>query len=204
VARQELLGDIYEAFQLDDSSVLAVEQFSPSVGDLLKSNAIKAVLIAAAFMMIYIIIRFEWKYGIAAIVALAHDVLIMFAFYGLFQVPINNPFIAGILIVVGYSINDTIVIFDRIRENQKLMKKNRMEDLIDKSINQTLVRSVMTSLTTIIAIIPLMVLGGGAIRDFVLPLIIGIAAGTLSSITIASPIYYQIDRFVNRPKYQGR
>lgn len=203
-ARQELLSDIYEAFQINDTSLLAVEQFSPSVGDLLKANAIKAVLIAASFMMIYIIVRFEWKFGIAAIAALAHDVLMMFAFYGLFQIPINNPFIAGILIVVGYSINDTIVIFDRIRENQKLMKKNRMEELIDKSINQTLVRSVMTSLTTIIAIIPLIILGGGTIRDFVLPLIVGIAAGTLSSITIASPVYYQTDCLVNRPKYQGR
>lgn len=203
-ARQELLSDVYDTFQIDDKSVLAVEQFSPSVGDLLKSNAIKSVLIATLCMLVYIIIRFEWKYGIAAVTALVHDVLMMLAFYGFFQIPINNPFIASILIVVGYSINDTIVVFDRVRENKKLMKKNRLEELIDKSINQTLVRSMMTSLTTIIAIIPLLIMGGSSIRDFVLPLIIGILAGALSSITVASPVYYQIDRLANRPKYQGK
>lgn len=202
--RQTLLADLYQTFQIDETNVLSVEQFSASVGDLFKTNAIRAVLIATILMLVYIVIRFEWKYGIAAIVALAHDVLMMIAFYGLFRVPINNPFIASILIVVGYSINDTIVVFDRIRENKKTMKKNRMEDLIDKSINQTLVRSLMTSITTVIAVIPLLIFGGNTIRDFILPLIIGILSGALSSITIASPIYYQIDRLVNRPKYQGK
>ena len=155
-------------------------------------------------MLIYIIVRFEWKFGVGAVVALIHDVLMMVAFYGLFQIPINNAFIASILIIVGYSVNDTIVIFDRIRENLKIMKKNRLEELIDKSINQTLVRSLMTSLTTIIAIIPLLILGGETIRNFILPLFVGIVAGAASSIFIASPIYYQLDRLVNKPKYRGK
>lgn len=203
-ARQELLADFYDKFNISEDNVLSVEQFSASVGDLLKANAVKAVLIASVFMLIYIIVRFEWKFGIAAIAALAHDVLMLIAFYGLFQIPINNPFIAGILIVVGYSINDTIVIFDRIRENLKIMKKSRLEELIDKSINQTLIRSLVTSLTTIIAIIPLFILGGETMRDFTLPLIVGIVAGATSSITIASPTYYQIDRLINKPKYRGK
>lgn len=202
--RQSVLGDIFTAFGIDESNVLAVEQFSPSVGTLLKTNAIRAILIAAACMLVYIIIRFEWKFGLAAVAALIHDVLIMVAFYGLFQIPINNPFIAAVLIVVGYSINDTIVVFDRIRENRRIYKKNRIDDLIDKSINQTIVRSLMTSITTVVAIVPLLILGGGSIREFVLPLMIGILAGAVSSITIASPVYYQLDRLVNRPRYQGK
>ncbi|MGI6727827.1 MAG: protein translocase subunit SecD [Anaerovoracaceae bacterium] len=202
--RQKLLKDFNKKFGIDQNDVLAAEQFSASVGDLLKSNAIKAVIIATICMLIYIIIRFEWKFGVAAIISLIHDVLIVIAFYGLFRIPINNPFIAGILIVVGYSINDTIVVFDRIRENLKLMKKKHLEELIDKSINQTLIRSLMTSITTTIAIIPLFVLGGSTIRDFTLPLIIGIIAGAVSSITIASPLYYQIDKLVNKPKYRGK
>ena len=107
-------------------------------------NALKALMIATVGMLIYIVIRFEWKFGVAAIAALLHDVLIMIAFYGLFYIPINNPFIAAILTIIGYSINDTIVVFDRIRENLKIMKKNKMDELVDKSINQTIVRSLMT------------------------------------------------------------
>lgn len=202
--RQKLFSNFYSKYDLSEANLLATEQFSASVGNLLKVNAVKAVIIATLFMLIYIIIRFEWKFGIAAIAALIHDVLIVIAFYGLFRIPINNPFIAGILIVVGYSINDTIVVFDRIRENKKLMRKGRMEELIDKSINQTLVRSVMTSITTIIAIIPLFLLGGSTIRDFTLPLIVGITAGAISSITIASPLYYEIDRRINKPRYKGK
>lgn len=202
--RNVLLDDMYKTFKIDDSNVLAVEQFSASVGNLLKLNSFKALLIATLGMLVYIIVRFEWKFGIAAVVSLIHDVLVMIAFYGLFHIPINNPFIAAILTIIGYSINDTIVIFDRIRENLKIMKKTRMEELIDKSINQTIVRSLMTSLTTIIAIIPLLVLGGESIREFITPLMVGIIAGAISSITISNPIYYEIDKIVNKPKYRGK
>lgn len=203
-ARGVLLDDMYDAFNIEDDSLLEVEQFSASVGDLLKVNAFKALLIATIGMLIYIVIRFEWKFGLAAVTALIHDVLMMIAFYGLFYIPINNPFIAAILTIIGYSINDTIVIFDRIRENLKIMKKTKMEELIDKSINQTLIRSLMTSVTTIIAIIPLLILGGDTIREFVLPLMVGIVAGAVSSITISNPVYFEIDRLVNRPKYRGK
>jgi SecD/SecF fusion protein len=202
--RNALFEDMYGTFNIAEDNLLAVEQFSASVGDLIKKNAVKALLIATAGMLIYIIIRFEWKFAIAAIVALVHDVLIMIAFYGLFNIPINSPFIAAILTIIGYSINDTIVIFDRIRENFKIMKKNKMEELIDKSINQTIVRSLMTSATTIVAIIPLLILGGETIREFLVPMMVGLVAGTISSIAISSPVYYEIYRIVNKPKYKGK
>jgi SecD/SecF fusion protein len=116
----------------------------------------------------------------------------LIAFYGLFHMSINNPFIAAILTVVGYSINDTIVIFDRVRENLGLMGRTPLPDLIDTSINQTLVRSLMTSLTTILAILPLVIMGGETIRQFAVPLMVGILCGAASSIFIASPIYYEL------------
>jgi len=202
-AREKLLGSIYDKFDLPESAALNIEQFGPSVGDMLKANAIKAVLIAGLGMLIYVIIRFEWKFGVAAVVAILHDVLVMIAFYGLFRIPINNPFIAAVLTLVGYSINDTIVVFDRIRENLNLMKKSRLEELIDTSINQTLARSLMTSVTTIVAIIPLYILGGQTIKEFTLPLIIGIIAGTTSSICVASPVYYQLCQATGGPKYKA-
>ena len=203
--RQELLTSMQEKFGIDPKEdLITAEQFSASVGDLLKSNAIKAVAIAMVFMLIYIIVRFEWKFGIAALVAVFHDILILCAFYSIFRIPINNPFIAAVLILVGYSINDTIVVFDRVRENLKLMKRSKIEELLDKSINQTLVRSLMTSLTTVIAIIPLFILGGTTLRDFTLPLIVGVTSGAASSIMIASPIYYELTNLTTKKKYRGK
>jgi len=202
-AREKLLGSIFDKFDLPESAALSVEHFGPSVGDMLKANAMKAVLIASLGMLIYVIVRFEWKFGVAAVVAILHDVLIMISFYGMFHIPINNPFIAAVLTLVGYSINDTIVVFDRIRENLNIIKKSRLEELIDTSINQTLVRSIMTSVTTVVAIIPLYILGGQTIKEFTLPLIIGIIAGAASSICIASPVYYELCQATGGPKYKG-
>ena len=203
-AREALLDNIFKEFSLTDDAVLSIEQFGPSIGDMLKKNAVKAVLIASIGMLIYVIIRFEWKFGVAAILATLHDVLLLIAFYGLFQIPINNPFIAAVLTIVGYSINDTIVVFDRIRENLGIMKQNKLEELIDTSINQTLVRSLMTSVSTVVAIIPIYILGGETIKQFTLPLIVGIVAGAASSVFIASPIYYQLCLVTKGTKYKGK
>lgn len=206
-SRTKLYEDMYKTFNLDKDSIVNSQLIGPSVGKLLKVNAIKAVIIATFCMLIYIVIRFEWKFGVASIVALLHDVLILIAFYGFFHVSINNPFIASMLIIVGYSINDTIVVFDRIRENLKFMKIKQLDQLIDTSINQTLVRSLMTSITTILAIIPLYVLCGDSIREFALPLIIGITAGAYSSIAIASPLYYDLSKLTeskSKSKYKGK
>ena len=136
---------------------------------------------------------------------LQNQCLVVGEFYGIFQIPINNPFIASVLVVVGYSINDTIVVFDRVRENRKIMKKNHMDELLDKSINQTLFRSVMTSVTTVVVMIPLLILGGETVKEFVIPMIIGVVAGAFSSITIASPIYYQLCQLTEKKsKYKGK
>lgn len=203
-ARQAVLDDVYGKFNLSDKSVIEIQQFGPSVGDMLKKNAVKAVLIASVGMLIYISLRFEWKFGLSAIIAVLHDVFVLIAFYGVFHMPINNPFIAAVLTIVGYSIMDTIVIFDRVRENLNIMKRSKLEELIDHSINQTLGRSLMTSVATVVAIIPLCIMGGDIIRDFTLPLIIGIVAGTCSSIFIASPIYYQLCLATGGSKYKAK
>ena len=202
--RGVVIDDMQTAFNITDKDVLTVEQFGPSVGKELRNNAILAVLIATLGMLIYIVIRFEWKFGVAAIAGVAHDVLMVIAFYGLCNFTINSPFIAGVLTVVGYSINDTIVVFDRIRENLGIMKKNNTSDLIDTSINQTLGRSIMTSFTTLIVMIPMYVLTSSTIREFILPLMIGVAVGCASSIFVASPIYYDLCQLTGGPKYSGR
>ena len=146
-------------------------------------------------LLIYIRIRWsEGKFGGAALLGVLNDVLLVVAFYAIFHVQVNNPFIAGILTVVGYSINDTIVVFDRIRENLRYSRKGGTEELIDRSITQTLGRSLMTSFTTLIVMVPLMILTGEAVREFTLPLMVGVLAGACSSITICSPLYYEFSK----------
>lgn len=165
--RAEVINTINEEFGTTDEDVVAEELFGPSVGKELRNNAILAVIIASICMLIYIRFRFsQWKFGGAALLGVVHDVLIVISFYTIFNVTVNNPFIAGILTVVGYSINDTIVIFDRIRENIRYMKKGSTEEMIDTSITQTLGRSLMTSVTTLIVMVPLLIMAGDAIREF--------------------------------------
>lgn len=200
--RAAVLASLQEDFGFEDEDVLAQELFGPSVGKELRNNAIKAILLSAVCMLIYIRLRFsEWKFGGAALMGVLHDVLMVIAFYAIFNVQVNNPFIAGILTVVGYSINDTIVIFDRIRENIKYAKRGNTEELVDTSITQTLGRSLMTSFTTFIVMIPLLILGGEAIREFTLPLMVGVLVGALSSITICSPLYYEFAHRKHGSKY---
>lgn len=200
--RNEVLTALQDEFKFDDEDILGQELFGPTVGDELKSNAIKAVLLAGIGMLIYIRIRFrEWKFGAAALLGVLHDVLIVMAFYAVFNITVNNPFIAGILTVVGYSINDTIVIFDRIRENNKYMRKSE-EEIIDISVNQTLSRSIMTTVTTLVVMIPLFVMTSSSLREFILPLMVGIGVGCLSSIFMCSPLYYEFSHRKNKSKYQ--
>ncbi|MCL1809965.1 MAG: protein translocase subunit SecD [Clostridiales bacterium] len=200
--RIAVIESMKSEFGISDNDLLAVDNFGPSVSRELRSNAIKAILIASIGMLLYIILRFEWKFGIAAIVGVAHDVLFVLAFYAIFRVTINNPFIAGILTVVGYSINDTIVVFDRIRENLGIMKRNKTEEIVDASINQTLVRSIMTAATTVTVMIPMLILTSDAIREFILPLMVGVIVGCVSSITVSSPAYYQLAQATGGPRYK--
>ncbi|QIB26537.1 protein translocase subunit SecF [Caloranaerobacter azorensis] len=188
--RIEIFNKFKEKYNLKDEAFVQSQKFGPSIGKEIRTKALLSVLIATIGMLIYITFRFEFKFGISAIVALVHDVLITFSVYAIFQIPVNNPFVAAMLTIVGYSINDTIVVFDRIRENIKIMKKDKYEDIVNKSISQTIVRSINTSFTTLLVIVVLYIFGVEAIKDFALPLIVGIIAGTYSSIFIASPIWY--------------
>ena len=189
--RADVIETLGTEFGVTQDDVLASEQFGPSVGDELKANAVKAVIIAAIGMLIYIIFRFKsWKYGLSAVVGVAHDVLMVIAFYAIFGFTVNNPFIAAILTLVGYSINDTIVIFDRIRENKRIYNKDNNETNIDRSLNQTLNRTIMTSMTTLVVMIPLCIMVSSSIREFIIPLMVGVIVGCLSSIFVCSPIYY--------------
>ena len=201
--RAKVINSINEAFGTTDEDVVAQELFGGSIGKELRNNAILAIVIAALCMLIYIRIRFrQWRFGAASMLGVLHDVLIMLSFYAIFHITVNNPFIAGILTVVGYSINDTIVIFDRIRENLRYMKRGELVETIDRSITQTLGRSLMTSLTTIIVMIPMLIMAGSAIREFVLPLMVGVLAGTYSSICVCSPLYYEFSTIGKVSKYE--
>lgn len=184
--RLEISDQMEEKF---DGEFLGASQFSPSVGDEIQEKALVAMLLAAIGMLAYITFRFEVLFGLSAIIALIHDILILLAVYAIFNIPMNSSFIAAILTIVGYSINDTIVVFDRIRENVKRMKRKDNFEIASISIDQTVLRSIFTSLTTLIVIGSLFVYGTPAVREFATPLLAGVLAGTYSSIFIASPVW---------------
>ena len=161
---------------------------APGFGRVLIGNALMAMGISIAGILIYVWIRFELRFGIAAIAALAHDVLVTLGVYAILNREINTSTIAALLTIIGYSLNDTIVVFDRIRENTRQERGLGYEAVVNKSLNETLSRSINTSLTTLFPIILLLVLGTTALKDFALALAIGIASGTYSSIFFASPI----------------
>ena len=171
------------------ASVASVETISPTIGKELWKSAATSIAIAALLMLLYITFRFEVLSGLSAVIALLHDVLIMVSFYVIFQIPVNTSFIAAILTILGYSINATIVIFDRIRENARLVKKEEFSVTVNRSIKQTLGRSINTSLTTLFTLVVLYIIGVQSIKEFALPLIVGIVAGTYSSVFISGPVW---------------
>ena len=183
----EVFKALKEKFNLEDKALISQDEIGASVGKDLTKNSIIAVVISCIAILIYIAARFKFNYGIATIIALIHDLLITISVFAVFNVPVNTPFIAAILTILGYSLNDTIVIFDRIRENIKKSRNTPIKELVNKSIKQTLTRTINTSLTTLITIIILNFLVP-TVREFTFPLIIGILIGTYSSIFIASPI----------------
>ncbi|WP_326514468.1 protein translocase subunit SecF [Clostridium intestinale] len=184
----ELMKELKEKYSLKDDALLNQQEIGASVSADLTRNALISLGIAAVAMLIYIAIRFEFNFGVAAIVALLHDIVITVTVYAIFNIPLNTPFIVAILTIIGYSINDTIVIFDRIRENQKKMRRVSHAEVSNVSITQTYFRSIITSLTTLITITAVNVLVP-SVREFTFPLIIGIACGAYSSIFIASPVW---------------
>ncbi|OGB83222.1 protein-export membrane protein SecF [candidate division TM6 bacterium RIFCSPHIGHO2_12_FULL_32_22] len=170
------------------AQILQADSVGPNVGESLKWNSFKALIIAILCMLAYIAIRFKFAFSVGAIVALVHDTLAIIACFLLVNMEINPDVIAAILLILGYSVNDTIVIFARIRENIKKVKNKSMYDIVNLSINETLRRTILTSFATLLVVISLFILGGEALRGLSLALLIGIVFGTYSSIYIASPV----------------
>ncbi len=172
----------------DNVTIRRSELVGPKVGDELKEAGVYSVAISLLLIMVYIWFRFEWQFAVASVVALLHDVLITIGFFVITGVQFDLATLAAVLTVAGYSINDTVVVFDRIREYLRKFRKMEIPDLLDLSINSTLSRTTMTSFTTLLALIALFVFGGEAIRGFTMALIFGIVIGTYSSICVASPL----------------
>ncbi len=187
--RNKIIVALQEKYELGDEAILQVEDVTATMGAELRAQALKAALIACLLMLVYITIRFEFFTGASAVICLLHDVLVMLSFYVIFRVPINANFIAAMLTIIGYSINNTIVVFDRIRENQGKVQRSNLNELVNTSVKQTLKRSFYTTLTTIIPVILLYVLGVDSIKEFALPLMVGLLAGTFSSVLLAGPIW---------------
>jgi SecD/SecF fusion protein len=177
-----------EKFGVENFEILQVDKVGPTVGSELRGKAIKAVLLALLGICVYVWVRFDFKYGVAGILALFHDVCVTLACLTLTGREINLPVVAAIMTIVGYSINDTVVIFDRIRENLKSMKKTKYADVVNISINQTMSRTILTSLTVLFVVLALFCFGGSAINDFAFALLVGIISGTYSTVFVASPI----------------
>ena len=164
-----------------------VEFVGPQIGDELANQGGLAMLYALLGILIYVTFRFEWRFAVGSIVALIHDVLITIGLFSLFQMEFSLPVLAAVLAVIGYSLNDTIVVCDRIRENFRRMRKSGVVEIMNRAINQTLPRTLLTSLTTLMVLVTLLVLGGEVIRGFSFALLIGVLVGTYSSIFVASP-----------------
>jgi preprotein translocase subunit SecF len=205
IRMQELPSDVDDA-QFRENLLNTLKETYPNVisGEIesvggvtsgeIVTNAFLSVIIASVLMLLYIWIRFTLYSGIAAVVALIHDVLVMTAVMSIARIPVNSPYIAACLTIVGYSINDTIVVFDRIRENTKKISLKTMThfEIADLSIRETLPRTINTSLTTLITILAVYIFGVVSIKEFALPIIVGLISGTYSSIFIASPIWMKL------------
>lgn len=178
---------IIEAFP--GSTINSADNVSASMGKDLWSNAAMSIIIAVVLMLIYITFRFELLTGLSAIIALVHDMLVMLSVYAIFGITINTSFIAAILTILGYSINATIVVFDRIRENTRYIKKESFVDVVNKGIWQTMARSINTSITTLITLVALYILGVASIKEFAFPLIVGVICGCYSSVFLASQFW---------------
>ncbi|MCD7883229.1 MAG: protein translocase subunit SecD [Lachnospiraceae bacterium] len=188
--RQEISEALEEAYDIEATAIL-YDSISATVSNEMRQDAVIAVIVAAICMLIYITIRFhDVRFAGSAVLALLHDVLVVFACYAIVRISVGSTFIACMLTIVGYSINATIVIFDRVRENQKLMAGSSLADIVNASITQTLTRSIYTSFTTFITIFMLYLIGVSSIKEFALPLIVGVVAGAYSSVCVTGSLWY--------------
>ena len=197
LSAEESMGDIsglvleqlQASYPDNPFEVLTVDKVGPKIGNELKSAALWAIVIAMFFIILYLTIRFEFKFAIGAIVALAHDVLITLGIFSLMNYEISLSIIGAFLTIIGYSLNDTIVVYDRIRENIKKLKNTvAYDEMINRSINESLSRTVVTSMTTLFVVVILLLMGGDVIHNFAFALTVGVIVGTYSSVYIASPV----------------
>lgn len=176
------------ALEGKEYTILQIDKVGPKMGAEMRNNSYSAVGIALLLILIYITVRFEFKFAIGAVVALLHDVLITLAFFSFFQWEFSLPVLAAFLTIVGYSLNDTIVVYDRIRENIKIHKGKPLKDTINMSINQSLSRTIITSLTTFFVVLILAIFGGQVLFGFSIAMVVGVIVGTYSSMFVAAPI----------------
>ena len=184
----KLVEELKKKYKMPENAIVSQEEIGASVGKELRVNSLKALAIAFVAMLIYIAVRFEFKFGVIALIALAHDLLITISVFAVFGISINSPFIAAVLTIVGYSINATIVIFDRIRENLKLSGRTSAAEVANKSVTQTMARSINTTLTTLFTIVAVYIYVP-TVRGFSFPIIIGIVSGLFSSVFIAPSLW---------------
>jgi preprotein translocase subunit SecF len=184
-------------------TVLRTEAVGPKVGGELRHKALLAILFSFLAVLAYLAYRFEWRFGVAAVIATAHDILASIAFIGIARLEVSLFVVAGLLTIIGYSLNDTIVIFDRIRENLHLRKREHFEAILNRSINETLPRTVFTGTTALGSLVALTVLGGDVVRPFALLMLFGVIVGTFSSIFIASPALLEIEKRWPGPAARG-
>ena len=192
VKKAEIFTKMQEKYALEDDALLSENVASASFGKRVQTKTVLFTIIAILCILAYIAIRFEWRSAVMAVVALIINVLVMMSVYATFQIALNTTFIAAMLTVIGYSINDTIVIFDRIRENMRgynPRKNITVSDVVNKSINECMGRTICTSITTLITILLLYFIGVTAVKEFAFPLIIGILCGTFTSIFVATPFW---------------
>lgn len=195
--RTAVINALKKEFNIAEDASVNVNSVEPFIGKEFRVNAIKAIVLSSILIIIYVWIRFRSMHGLSAgvfaVVALIHDIFVMFTAYVLFRIPLNDSFVAAMLTIIGYSINDTIVIYDRIRENSRIMHKTPIRELVNKSVLQCLTRSINTSVTTLISVLTLYVFSViyniQSIREFTMPLVVGLISGAYSTLFIASPLY---------------
>lgn len=195
-----IMNWLEESFYFGGHSVIGQEFVGPQVGSDLRRQGSMAMLWALAGLLAYISWRFEFRFGVAAVAALVHDVLIAVGAFSITGREFNLPVIAAFLTIIGYSLNDTVVVFDRIRENSQLQRRLPLDERVNLSLNQTLSRTVLTSGTTLLVVLSLFIYGGPVINNFAFALLIGVIVGTYSSLFVASPVFYELSRWEAKRK----
>ena len=201
-AQQNAIKTVKEALG-DDVEYLRVDVVGPKVSGELARDGVLAILLAFVAIMIYIWLRFEWQFAIGTVATLVHDVALTIGLFSILQLQFDLTIIAALLTIVGYSLNDTVVVFDRFRENLRKYKKMNFDEMVDMSLNQTLPRTLMTSISTLVALIALYVFGGEVLRGFTFAMIWGVIIGTYSSIFIGSPLLSLLGAYVDRAPTPG-